>query len=89
MFFYTIMNIFITLLENVNKSRTSAGSLSLNVKNIFVNTCTNSFWLGTEINDKCNNPVCVSIQNTIIEEAYRNQHAPMFSKRKMGTIHQL
>jgi hypothetical protein len=29
MFFYTIMNIFITLLENVNKSRTSAGSLSL------------------------------------------------------------
>jgi hypothetical protein len=29
MFFYTIMNIFITLLKNVNKSRTSAGSLSL------------------------------------------------------------
>jgi hypothetical protein len=32
MFFYTIMNIFITLLENVNKSRTSAGSLSLTNK---------------------------------------------------------
>jgi hypothetical protein len=30
MFFYTIINIFITLLENGNKSRTSAGSLSLN-----------------------------------------------------------
>jgi hypothetical protein len=29
MFFYIILNIFITLLENVNKSRTSAGSLSL------------------------------------------------------------
>jgi hypothetical protein len=31
MLFYTIINIFITLLENVNKSRTSAGSLSLNI----------------------------------------------------------
>jgi hypothetical protein len=31
MFFYPIMNIFITLLENVNKSRTSAGSLSLRI----------------------------------------------------------
>jgi hypothetical protein len=30
MFFYTVVNIFITLLENVNKSRTSAASLSLN-----------------------------------------------------------
>jgi hypothetical protein len=30
MFLYTIMNIFITLTENVNKSRTSVGSLSLN-----------------------------------------------------------
>jgi hypothetical protein len=29
MFFYTIMNIFITFLENVHKSPTSAGSLSL------------------------------------------------------------
>jgi hypothetical protein len=29
MFFFTIMNIFITLLENVNKSCTSAGSISL------------------------------------------------------------
>jgi hypothetical protein len=28
-FFYTDMNIFITLLENVNKSRTSANNLSL------------------------------------------------------------
>ena len=28
-FFYTNMNIFITLLENVNKSRTSANNLSL------------------------------------------------------------
>jgi hypothetical protein len=28
-FFYTNMNIFITLLDNVNKSRTSAGNLSL------------------------------------------------------------
>jgi hypothetical protein len=28
-FFYTNMNIFITLLENVNKSRTSGGNLSL------------------------------------------------------------
>jgi hypothetical protein len=28
-FFYTIMKLVITLLENVNKSRTSAGSLSL------------------------------------------------------------
>jgi hypothetical protein len=27
---YTIMKLFITLLENVNKSRTSAGNLSLN-----------------------------------------------------------
>jgi hypothetical protein len=32
MFFYAIMNIFITLLENVNKSCTSAGSLSLKTK---------------------------------------------------------
>jgi hypothetical protein len=30
MFFYTIMKLFITLLENVNKSCTSVGSLSLN-----------------------------------------------------------
>jgi hypothetical protein len=30
MFFYTVMNIFITLLENVNNSHTSAGKLSLN-----------------------------------------------------------
>jgi hypothetical protein len=30
MFFYTIINIFITLLENINKSRSSASSLSLN-----------------------------------------------------------
>jgi hypothetical protein len=30
-FFYTNMNIFITLLENVNKSRISANNLSLNV----------------------------------------------------------
>jgi hypothetical protein len=29
MFFYTIMKLFITLLEDVNKSRTSAGRLSL------------------------------------------------------------
>jgi hypothetical protein len=29
MFFYTIMKLFITLLENVNKSRTSAGRFSL------------------------------------------------------------
>jgi hypothetical protein len=29
MFFYTIMKLFITLLENVNKSRTGAGRLSL------------------------------------------------------------
>jgi hypothetical protein len=29
-FFYTIMNLFITLLENVNKSRTSANNVSLN-----------------------------------------------------------
>jgi hypothetical protein len=29
MFFYTIMNIFLYLLENVNKSSTTAGSLSL------------------------------------------------------------
>jgi hypothetical protein len=29
MFFYTIMNIFVPLLEKVNKSQTSAGSLSL------------------------------------------------------------
>jgi hypothetical protein len=27
--FYTIMNLFITLLENVNKSRTSANNVSL------------------------------------------------------------
>jgi hypothetical protein len=31
MFFYTIMKLFITLLENVNKSPTSAGRLSLTV----------------------------------------------------------
>jgi hypothetical protein len=31
MFFYTIMNICIILLENVNKSRTNAGSLSLSL----------------------------------------------------------
>jgi hypothetical protein len=30
MFYYAIMNIFITLFENVNKSRSSAGGLSLN-----------------------------------------------------------
>jgi hypothetical protein len=30
-FFYTIMNLFITLLENVNKSRTSANNVSLNL----------------------------------------------------------
>jgi hypothetical protein len=29
MFFYTIMKIFIALLENINKSRASAGRLSL------------------------------------------------------------
>jgi hypothetical protein len=34
MFFYTIMSIFITLFENVNKSCNSAGRLSL--KEIFV-----------------------------------------------------
>jgi hypothetical protein len=28
-FFYTFMNLFITLLENVNKSRTSANNVSL------------------------------------------------------------
>jgi hypothetical protein len=28
-FFYTIMTLFITLLENVNKSRTSANNVSL------------------------------------------------------------
>jgi hypothetical protein len=33
MFFYTIMRLFIALLENVNKSRTSAGSLSLKKEN--------------------------------------------------------
>jgi hypothetical protein len=32
MFFYTITKLFITLLENVNKSRTSAGRLSLNME---------------------------------------------------------
>jgi hypothetical protein len=32
-FLYTIMNLFITLLENVNKSRTSANNVSLNVRN--------------------------------------------------------
>jgi hypothetical protein len=31
MLFYTIIKLFITLLENVNKSRTSAGSLSLSI----------------------------------------------------------
>jgi hypothetical protein len=31
MFFYTVMKIFISLLENVNKSRTSADRLSLKV----------------------------------------------------------
>jgi hypothetical protein len=31
-FFYTNMNIFITLLENVNKSRTSANNLSLKIR---------------------------------------------------------
>jgi hypothetical protein len=31
MFFYTIMKLFITFLENVKKSRTSAGRLSLSV----------------------------------------------------------
>jgi hypothetical protein len=30
-FFYTIMNLFITLLENVNKSRTSANNVSLSI----------------------------------------------------------
>jgi hypothetical protein len=29
-FFYTVMNLFITLLENVNKSRTNANYVSLN-----------------------------------------------------------
>jgi hypothetical protein len=32
MFFYTIMNLIITLLENVNKSQTSAGRISLKIK---------------------------------------------------------
>jgi hypothetical protein len=31
MLFYTIMKLFITLLDNVNKSRTSAGRLSLSL----------------------------------------------------------
>jgi hypothetical protein len=31
-FFYTIMNLFISLLENVNKSRTSASNVSLTLK---------------------------------------------------------
>jgi hypothetical protein len=30
-FFYTIMDLFITLLENVNKSRTSANNVSLKI----------------------------------------------------------
>jgi hypothetical protein len=37
MFFYTITNIFITLPENVNKSRTSAGRLSLKPTTIITN----------------------------------------------------
>jgi hypothetical protein len=32
MFFYTIINLFITFLKNVNKSCTSAGSLTLTYK---------------------------------------------------------
>jgi hypothetical protein len=40
MFFDTIMNIFITLLENVNKSRTSAGGLSVNGYGVGI-TCAN------------------------------------------------
>jgi hypothetical protein len=33
-FFYTIMNLFITLLENVNKSRTSANNVSFSKNKI-------------------------------------------------------
>jgi hypothetical protein len=36
MFFYTIINIFITCFENVNESRTSAGSLSLTLTSFTV-----------------------------------------------------
>jgi hypothetical protein len=36
-FFYTIMNFFITLLENVNKARTSANNVSLNLQTGVVN----------------------------------------------------
>jgi hypothetical protein len=35
MFFYTIMKLFVTLLQNVNRSRTSAGRLSLMTKQTF------------------------------------------------------
>jgi hypothetical protein len=42
-FFYTIMNLFITLLENVNKSRTSANNVSL--KKEFMKRLERSFCL--------------------------------------------
>jgi cyanate permease len=38
MFFYTIMKLFMTLLENVNKSQTSAGRLSSNNDFLSLNT---------------------------------------------------
>jgi hypothetical protein len=38
-FFYTIMNLFITLLENVNKSRTSANNVSLMYSCLRNSTC--------------------------------------------------
>jgi hypothetical protein len=51
MFFYTIMNIFITLNENVDKSRTSAGSLSLT--NLPVNVVLSSFVRCIQLSDRC------------------------------------
>jgi hypothetical protein len=36
-FFYTIMNLFITLLENVNKSRTIANNVSLIISKLYTN----------------------------------------------------
>jgi hypothetical protein len=52
-FFYTKMNIFITLLENVNKSRTSANNLSLNLNDQWVNIVSRLCRLRVNVDSTC------------------------------------
>jgi hypothetical protein len=60
MFFYTIMNIFITLLENINKSCSSAGSLSL----IFILILT--YFSPSVLDHSCTANAVVTFQRTTL-----------------------